>query len=385
MNTFEFISAGKIVFGNGVFQKTAEYAAGLGQRALIVSSQGALARSGVLSKLEAQLQSQNIQYTYFNRVVTEPTPELVDQGCQLARASRCDMVICIGGGSNIDAGKAIAGLVTNGGHCVDYLEGVGSGKTIQKPGLPCVAIPTTAGTGAEVTKNAVIASRDQKYKKSMRSPQLIPRIALVDPELTISLPPKQTAFSGMDALTQCIEAYVSKKAQPMTDILALEGIRRGGRSLLNAYENGADRIAREDMAMCSLLSGLALANSGLGAAHGIGAALGALFHAPHGLACAMMLAPVMGLNRDVNLSKFATIGQALTGESQGTQQADAETAVRFIENLTRQLHIPSRLGEIGVTSENVELLARKSAGSSMSGNPKELSDAELINLLTHML
>ena len=362
-----------------------ENAVELGQRALIVSSQGALARSGVLSKLEAQLQARHIQFVYFNQIVTEPTVELIDQGVDLARTSRCDMVICIGGGSNIDAGKAIAGLVTNGGYCVDYLEGVGRGKTIRKPALPCLAIPTTAGTGAEVTKNAVIASRDQKFKKSIRSSLLVPRVALIDPDLTMSLPPKQTAFSGMDALTQCIEAYVSKKAQPMTDILALEGIRRGGRSLLKVYENGVDSVARTDMAMCSLLSGLALANSGLGAAHGIGAALGALFRVPHGLACAMMLAPVMGINFDANLSKFATIGQILTGGSRGSQRDDADAAVKFIENLTRQLHIPSRLGEIGVTPETVELLARKSAGSSMSGNPKELSDSDLVNLFTRML
>ncbi|MCI0516037.1 iron-containing alcohol dehydrogenase, partial [candidate division KSB1 bacterium] len=315
----------------------------------------------------------------------EPTVTLIDDGASIVRSQNFDLVIGIGGGSAIDTGKALAGLATNPGSVMDYLEGVGTGAEIQQPPLPYLAIPTTAGTGAEVTKNAVIASPEHKFKKSMRSPLLLPRIALVDPELTLTLPPEPTAFSGMDALTQCIEAYTSKKSQPFTDILALEGIRLARRSLRVAFRDGQNLAAREAMSLCSLLSGMALANAGLGAAHGVGAALGALFEIPHGLACAVMLPPVMQANYQSALEKYARVGEILTEKTFSSPEEAAKAGIEFIYQLRKDLKIPESLGALGITSSDVPLLAKNSGGSSMNGNPRQFREEELMQLLNNLI
>ncbi|MBN2089138.1 iron-containing alcohol dehydrogenase, partial [candidate division KSB1 bacterium] len=259
MKSFEFMSANRIIFGSGNFNQVGKLASQFGNKALIVTN---LPAGAILERLEKQLSECQLHYKYLS-ISNEPTITLIDDGASIVRSQTFDVIIGIGGGSAIDTGKALAGLASNPGSVLDYLEGVGIGAEIKQSPLPYLAIPTTAGTGAEVTKNAVIASFEQKFKKSMRSPLLLPRIALVDPELTVTLPPEPTACSGMDALTQCIEAYTSKKSQPFTDILALEGIRLARSSLLIAYRDGKNLIAREEMSLCSLLSGLALANAGL--------------------------------------------------------------------------------------------------------------------------
>lgn len=385
MKSFEFYSAGRIIFGSGQINIAGSLAREMGQKALIVATQKSLRKNGALNRLEKLLEAGNVKYKYFSDINGEPTVETVDEGVKFALNEKCDLVIGIGGGSCIDTAKAISGLVTNGGSALDYLEGVGSGAQILKAPLPYLAIPTTAGTGAEVTRNAVIASKTGKFKKSLRSPMLIPDIALVDPELTLSLPPKATAYSGMDALTQCIESYVSKKSQPFTDALALEGIRLAGRSLKTAFRTGNDLPARYDMALCSLLSGLSLANSGLGAAHGIGAALGAIHRIPHGLACAVMLPEVMKANFRTDIHKFARVGAALTNQNSNEDPEKlAQDGVDFINELAEFLQIPSKLNELGLKTDDIPEVAQNSGGSSMSGNPRELTEQEIINMLNRM-
>jgi alcohol dehydrogenase class IV len=233
----------------------------------------------------------------------EPTAALADQGARLALAAGCEAVVGLGGGSVLDAAKAIASLMTNGGEALDYLELVGRGRTIESPSAPLLAIPTTAGTGSEVTRNAVLSVPEKRVKVSMRSPLMLPAIALVDPELTLSLPLELTASTGLDALTQLIEAYITPRATPMTDAWALEGIARSAGALAPALRNGTNLEARENLALASLLGGFALANAGLGAVHGIAAPLGGLRPVPHGVACALLLPHVLELNYKLLMSR----------------------------------------------------------------------------------
>lgn len=339
-----------------------------------------------MDRLLKQLAARGINHHLYEGISEEPEIETVDQGVMLAREYGCDLVIGMGGGSVIDTAKAIAGLTTNEGSVTDYLEGVGKGRAITNPSLPCIAIPTTAGTGAEVTRNAVISSCKGRFKKSIRSPYLIPKIALIDPTLTLTLPPNWTAWGGLDALTQLIEAYVSKKAQPIPEALALYGISLVANNLLPVYKDGNDLAARENMSLAALLSGLALANSGLGAAHGLASALGAYYPIPHGLACAILLPYVMELNLEVNPTRFARIGEALTGiSSYNNPLPTAWAGVKFVKELIVALDIPPDLKSYGIEQALAPVLASASFGSSMSGNPKDVSGDELTTLLQKLL
>lgn len=386
MIAFEFLSPALIKFGSGVLEHLNELLSGAGKNALVVLGRGSLRTCGVVDRLLKQLAARGINHHLYEGISEEPEIETVDQGVMLAREYGCDLVIGMGGGSVIDTVKAIAGLTTNEGSVMDYLEGVGKCLTITKPSLPCIAIPTTAGTGAEVTRNAVISSRKGRFKKSIRSPYLIPKIALIDPTLTLSLPPTWSAWGGLDALTQLIEAYVSKKAQPIPEALALYGISLVANNLLPVYKNGNDLAARENMSLAALLSGLALSNSGLGAAHGLASALGAYYPIPHGLACAILLPYVMELNLEVNPTRFARIGEALTGISSYNNPLQAAGAgVKFVKELIVALDIPPGLKSYGIDQALAPVLATASFGSSMSGNPKDVSLDELATLLKRLL
>jgi alcohol dehydrogenase class IV len=386
MINFEFLSPSLIKFGSGVFDHLVELLNGIGKMALVVLGSGSLRASGAIERLLKQLEARRIDYCFYEGISAEPESESVDKGVLLAREYGCDLVIGLGGGSVIDTAKAIAGLATHEGSVIDYLEGVGKGLIINRPSLPCVAIPTTAGTGAEVTKNAVISSRKGQFKKSLRSPYLIPKIALIDPALTLTLPPNWTAWGGMDVLTQLIESYVSKKAQPIPEALALYGIPLVANNLLLAYKTGTDLAAREKISLAALLSGLALANSGLGAAHGLASALGAYYPLPHGLACAILLPAVMELNLEFNIERFACIGRALTGISDYKSPSQAaEAGIRFVRELLSALDIASHLRNYGIESDMVQCLAAAAFGSSMSGNPKDTSINDLTTLLQKLL
>jgi alcohol dehydrogenase class IV len=318
----------------------------------------------------------------------EPTIEIVQAALEATRD--CDLVIGLGGGSVLDTGKAIAALATNPGDVLDYLEVIGRGQPLTHAPLPYIAIPTTAGTGAEVTRNAVLESTVHNVKVSLRSPLMLPRIALVDPELTYSLPPEITASSGLDALTQLIEPFVSVKSNPMTDAICREGMHFAARSLRRVYENGADKEAREGMSIASLCGGLALANAGLGAAHGFAGPLGAMLHAPHGVLCARFLPLVMEANIQAMearqpdhsaLRRYEEIARILTGEKNAT----ALDGIIWTSELVKALKIP-RLAAYGMTSKDFPQAVEKTQkASSFKGNPIVLSGRELTEILERAL
>ena len=353
---FEFATVARIVFGAGSAAKIDTIAAEFGSRPLLVTGvRGATGTSFV--------------------VPAEPTVEVVREGAALCRAVRADVVIAIGGGSVIDAAKAIAILANNSGEPLDYLEVVGRGQPFEHGSLPVIAVPTTAGTGSEVTRNAVLGSKDHRVKASLRSPHMLPRVALIDPELTFDLPPAITASTGMDALTQLIEPYVSSRANAMTDMHCLEGIARVARSLRRAYTDGHDREARTDMAFAALLGGLALANAGLGVVHGFAAPIGGMYDAPHGAVCAALLPHGMAANLNARRERFTTVARILTGRA----DASAEDGVEWVRNLARDLAIPG-LATYGVTDSS-DLVHKASQASSMKANPVVLSTEELHEVL----
>lgn len=382
---FEFATAGRIVFGPGAFQQTGTIARSFGRRALVVAGKTA-ARA---ERLVQQLASANVAAEVFS-IAGEPTTDAVRTGVERARTAGCDCVVAFGGGSAIDAAKAIAGLLTNGGELEDYLEVIGRAQPLTKPAAPLLAIPTTAGTGAEVTRNAVLASPEHRVKASLRSPHLLPRVALVDPELTLDLPPRLTASTGMDALTQLIEPYVCVRANPMTDALCVEGMRRAARSLRRAYEHGADTVAREDMALASLFGGMALANAGLGAVHGFAAPIGGMFPAPHGAVCAALLPGVMSANvralrqrapDSPALRRYDEVARLLTGRPQAT----ADDGVTWTAELCRALQIPP-LRAWGLAESDLAAVVEKARqASSMKANPVALTMEELSAALTAAL
>ncbi len=372
---FEFATATRIIFGPGVLAELAPAAAAMGSRALLATGLPPQ-RTVDLGGLEC------VRFP----VSGEPTVDLAREGARTLRSERCDMVIGIGGGSAIDAGKAVAALAANSGEPLDYLEVVGKGEALVNASLPFVAVPTTAGTGAEVTRNAVLVSPDHGVKASLRSPLMLPRLALVDPELSYDLPPALTATTGLDALTQLIEPFVSVRSNPMTDAVCLEGMRRAARSLARAYADGRDRQAREDMSLASLFGGMALANAGLGAVHGFAAPIGGAFDAPHGAVCAALLPHVMEANilalrvrapRSPALDRYRHVARLLTGRP----DAEAEDGVRWAESLVQELRIPP-LSSYGLLAEHVpDLVAKASQASSMKGNPIVLTTDELTQVL----
>jgi alcohol dehydrogenase class IV len=371
---FEFATAGKIVAGAGRAAELPGMVAGLGSRVLVCTGADPARHGGLLAGLGLP--------AVVVTVAAEPTVELARAGVAAAREHGADVVAAVGGGSVIDLAKAVAMLLGNGGDPLDYLEVIGSGRTISQPAVPCVAVPTTAGTGAEVTANAVLASPAHGLKASLRSPLMIPRVALVDPELTVSCPPRVTAASGLDALTQCLEPFVSVRANPLTDGLAREGLRRAAAGLRAAYADGRDLGARADMAMCSLLGGIALANAKLGAVHGLAGVIGGTADVPHGVACAALLAPVVEANvRALRsgqpggpaLGRYAEASRLLTGRP----AASIDDGLTWIRETVSLLDVPG-LAAFGIGPQHAGDVAAKAArSSSMQGNPVTLTPGDL--------
>jgi alcohol dehydrogenase class IV len=380
--TFEFATSNRIIFGKGAVNKIREIAPDLGRKAMIVCGSGSVS----LGPVTGLLQEANVAWEIF-RVTHEPDIPTVKSGLAQAKSADCQFVIGFGGGSIIDTAKAISALMTNSGSLMDYLEVIGDGQKIARQAAPMIALPTTAGTGSEVTRNAVIASPEHHVKVSMRSPLMIPSVAIVDPDLTITMPQAVTASTGMDALTQVIEAYVSRKANPMTDAIAREGIQRGARSLLAAYRDGGNEAAREDMALTSLFGGLALANAGLGAVHGFAGPIGGMFNAPHGAICASLLPYVMKYNVQAirDMPEMAETGDRFRDVARwvtGNPEAEVMEGVAWIQSLARDLDIPG-LHAIGVTKADFPRIIEKSkAASSMQKNPVLLDEATLEAILT---
>lgn len=384
---FEFATAQRIIFGLGSREQLPAVVAGFGRRLLLVTgSSGTRAED-----LKDQLVRSGCQVEPF-LIGREPTVQDVQGGVSLARTQDCELVLGLGGGSAMDAAKAIAALVRAPGDLLDYLEVVGRGQALPAAGIPCIAVPTTAGTGAEVTRNAVIDVPEHSTKVSLRGASVLPRVALVDPELMLSVPSNITAFTGFDALTQVIEPFLSTRANAITDALAKEGIGLASAALRRACDDGADKKAREDMAMVSLLGGLCLTNAGLGAVHGLAGPIGGMCQAPHGAVCAALLANTMAANlkavqgeeranRDGLLGRFREVGRLLTKRPDAT----AEDAIHWLGELTLELRIP-RLGSYGLTRNQVgSVVASALRASSMQYNPVRLSASALEVILEQSL
>ncbi len=374
---FEFATATRIVFGEGTAATLPELVRTFGARPLVVTGASAERAAWLVSALAAETLA----------VPGEPTVELVREGARRVQSGGCDVVISLGGGSAIDAGKAIATIATNGGEPLEYLEVVGKGRTIVAAPLPFIAVPTTAGTGSEVTRNAVLASTEHAVKASLRSSLMLPRVALVDPELTYGLPPAVTAYTGLDALTQLIEPYVSARANPLVDAICIEGIGRVAGALRRVYHNGADRDARREMALGSLFGGLALANAGLGVVHGFAAPLGGSWKAPHGALCAALLPHGMTANvaalrarapQHPALERYASIARLLTGR----KEARAEDGIEWVHALCIEVNVPA-LRAWGINQANLPGVVEKAAqASSMKANPLPLTGEELLAVVT---
>ena len=377
---FEFATSNRILFGPGRSEELGELAQPLGQRALVVVD--SVERSESLFK---SLEAKAIAFIPY-LISGEPTIDSVCMTLVKAKQEKCDLIISIGGGSALDTGKAAAALLANPGELSDFLEVIGKGKPLTHPSIPFIAIPTTAGTGSEVTRNAVISSPEKQVKASLRSPFMLPRIAIVDPELTYSLPPKATASTGMDALTQLIEPFTSSATNPLVDGFCREGIPLIAQSLLNAYQAGQDSAARENMALASLLGGLALANGRLGAVHGMANPVGGMSHAPHGAICARLLPMVMEMNiralktrapDSPALRRYRQVAGMLTGK----RSAKAEDGAAWVRALGEELDVRP-LGEYGLRAKDFKRLVEQSQkANSMKGNAIGLADDEILNLL----
>jgi alcohol dehydrogenase class IV len=375
---FEFVTAGRILAGPGRAADLPAVLAGLGTRVLLCTGANPLRHNA----LTGQLGLPTAQFP----VAGEPTVDLARAATGAARQHGADVIAAIGGGSVIDTAKAVAMLLGNGGDPLDYLEVIGAGQPITQPAVPCVAVPTTAGTGAEVTANAVLAVPEHRIKASLRSPLMIPRVALVDPQLTVSCPAPVTAASGLDALTQCLEPFVSVRANPLTDGLAREGLRRAAAGLRAAYTDGTDLAARTDMALCSLFGGLALANAKLGAVHGLAGVIGGMADVPHGFACAAVLPAVVEANvRALRsaadgggaLDRYAEAARLLTGDP----SASVEDGLAWIRETIRLLAVPG-LATFGIQPQQAEEIAAAAArSSSMQGNPVALPESTLRDIV----
>jgi alcohol dehydrogenase class IV len=383
---FEFATAARILFGPGTVAEIPAETAALGKKPLVVT--GASGARRYASLIEA-LGRTGLAPAVFC-VPGEPDTGLIEQGAAEARRAGCDLVIAIGGGSVLDAGKAIAALLTNPGELMDYLEVVGRARPLERPAAPCIAVPTTAGTGAEVTRNAVLTSKEHRVKVSMRSPSMLPRLAVVDPELALSVPADVTAATGLDALTQLIEAFTCNAPNPMTDGFCREGIQRAAQWLRRAFEAGDDLAARENMAVASLLSGLALANARLGAVHGFAGPIGGMFPAPHGAVCARLLPGVIEANcRALEMrapdsparTRYTELARLLTGRPDAT----APDGAAWIRNLCTDLGVRP-LSAFGIRPEDVPALVTQAGkASSMKGNPIALTETERTAILANAL
>jgi alcohol dehydrogenase class IV len=377
VTTFDLALPRRVLFGSGRADELAALLPAMGHRVLLCTGSDASRHRHLLGGLDPVV---------VVAVGHEPTVDDVRSATGAARTVGADVVVAIGGGSVLDLGKAVAVLLGNGTDLLDHLEVVGRGVPVERPSVPYVAVPTTAGTGAEATANATIRSPAHGLKASIRSPHMLAAVALVDPLLTLSCPPAVTASSGLDALTQCLEPYVSPRANPATDAVATEGLRRGAGALRRAYEHGEDRQAREEMALCSLFGGIALANAKLGAVHGLAGVVGGMIDAAHGAVCAALLAPVAEANvralrerepESMALRRYTDVARLLTGRDEAT----VDDGVQWLRQTVHALHVPP-LAAAGLRPGMYAHVAEQAArSSSMQGNPVRLGEEQLVAVL----
>ncbi len=381
MNSFDFITSQRILFGKGCLSDGLRIAGSMGKRPLLVHA----TTGAPIETISNELAMDGMPIIPYP-VGHEPSVDLIQEMVKFARMEKCDMVIAFGGGSVMDAGKATSAMLTNSGDLLDYLEVVGKNQPLSNPAAPCFAIPTTAGTGAEVTRNAVLAVPEKRVKVSLRSNYLLPKMAIIDPVLTLSVPANVTAFTGLDALTQVIEPYVSIKNNPLIDLMCLDGIKRSAKSLTEAYQNGSNIDARTDLCLTSLFGGLALTNAGLGAVHGFAGPMGGMYEIPHGAVCGILLPHVFRANinalserqpeSDI-LARYTDIARLLTGNRNATMEQGAD----WLAELVGKLNIPG-LSTYGIPREEFPLIIEKSIkASSMKANPITLTESELNQIL----
>jgi alcohol dehydrogenase class IV len=383
------------VFGVGRRQEIGALSKPLGNRAILVVGSRTLEKLGIVSQLIVDMEKSGITILATETISHEPETNDVDNILDRLRkslssgdSSHREFIVAIGGGAAIDLAKAIAALLpqSQNASVTDYLEGVGRGLKLESAPLPMIAIPTTAGTGAEVTKNAVISSYSPPFKKSLRDDRMMPTVALIDPELSLHCPAKVTAESGMDAITQLFESYVSRRRQPLTDALIEQGLPLAFEALPKLAQQPDDLESRSKMAHAAMLSGIALANAGLGMAHGIAPALGVHCRIPHGAACALLLPSTLRTNADVCSKRYAKLARlVLRLETKISDDSAIETLIGQVEELSDLLGIPRRLSDFGVNPSLIPDLAKDSKGTSMSGNPKELSTNDVVEILRNLM
>jgi alcohol dehydrogenase class IV len=393
---FDIARLPRILFGEGRIQEIPSQIASFGKRVLIITGNQSFRATEHWDTLQQQMHEQKIVWeTYI--ITKEPSPEDIDQAVAEFKTKNIEVVVGIGGGSVLDAAKAIAGLLPHGNSVMDHLEGVGKNIPYQGPATPFIAVPTTAGTGSEATKNAVLSRQGKNgFKKSFRHDALVPQVALVDPNLLASCPPHLLAANGMDAFTQLLESYVSSRANPMTDALALSGITAFSEGFFPTWENDdidKTKAGRSKIAYAALLSGINLAQTGLGSVHGLASPLGAFFPCPHGVVCGTLVAEATEINitaltqRDPNhiaLVKYAQIGEQLTHRTFNTPTAAHQALIELLREWTERLKLP-KLNTYGMQSTDLDQIVANSQGSSMKTNPIELTDEELKELLQRRL
>lgn len=392
-NYFSISRLPRIEFGAGSFKKIPSLLATFGKRVLIVTGSRSFYETEQWTWLSNTLQQQAFTWETL-KITTEPSPQVVDEAVAKYKSTQFDAVLGIGGGSVLDAAKAIAGLLKPGNSVMDHLEGVGPELPYQGPSTPFIAVPTTAGTGSEATKNAVLSSHGPNgYKKSFRDEQLVPEFAIVDPDLLAGCPPAQIAANGMDAFTQLLESYVSSKANPLTDALALSGLTAARDGLLAWYKNPTDAAARTSMAYAAMLSGMTLAQVGLGSVHGLASPLGAFFPIPHGVVCGTLVATATQVNvsammmrepANPALAKYAHIGRLLSGRTGKDDQTDCASLISILKDWTAEMALPC-LGAYGIRISDIPYIVMHCRGSSMKTNPVVLTDAELTEILTQRI
>ncbi len=375
--TFSFTGAKKIVFGNGELLKLAGHIQDLHANNSLVVIDKNLAKTDLLEKIEKVLVPEGIKFTVYNKVEPEPPIELADEGAKLAIKNKCDIVIGIGGGSAMDVAKATAVLATAKGGAVDYL---GLNK-VPKPGLPKIMIPTTAGTGSEITFTAVFVRKNLQKKEGMNSPYLYPELALLDPELTLSLPPAPTAHTGLDALCHAIESYTSVNSSPMSKMFSLEAIALIAENLRTCVHDGKNIVAREKMLLGSLYAGIGLANAGVTAVHSLSYPLGGKYGVGHGLANTMMLQAVMAFNLPAALEKFTDIAVAMGECVDGLPEREAAyLALEAVEALIEDCGIHATLAQFGIKEKDFPALAdvALTVARPLENNPRKITKDDMI-------
>ncbi len=370
----EFRLPGVIHFGWGAVQQVGAEAARLGKRALLVTGRSAARRTGALDKVRESLSAAGVESLLFDRVESDPSSATVDRGAALARQEGCDLVVGLGGGSPMDAARAIAAMTVMEGSILDYLRG----KPIDRPGLPLINIATTSGTASEITPVSVVLDEERRLKFGVKSPLWFAKVAITDPELTVSMPPRLTAATGLDALTHAIESYLSTGATIPTETLALKSVRLAAQHLRAAFRDGSDREAREGMALASMTAGMAFANSGLGLVHGLVHPLGARWGIAHGEACGRLLPYVMEFNRPAAEEKLADVAAALTGRP----EASPEEGIAAVRSLVSDLDVHCGLSDLAISEEEMAALARDGLLSgAVKTNPRPVTEADSREIL----